>query len=76
MVAGNCSAGYYCTSGAESSTPSSEEFAGPCPAGYYCPEATVNPIPCEPGTYYNETLNTDPNCLPCPAGWYCDLPGT
>ena len=33
-VSGTCDAGYYCTSGAQSAMPSSEENAGPCPPGY------------------------------------------
>ena len=32
-VTAACDAGYYCTSAAQSATPSFEDLAGPCPAG-------------------------------------------
>lgn len=45
-----------------------------CPTGHYCPRAgmTDDPIPCEAGTYRNETGATDKEqCWSCPAGFFC-----
>ena len=50
-VTGPCDQGYYCTTGAESATPSglTAATAGPCPMGHYCPQQTVTPEPCPAG---------------------------
>lgn len=60
---------YYCIEGAVTSTPTDGNTGGPCPEGYYCPEGTVQPVPCEPGTYVAVTHSTQ--CEPCLPGWYC-----
>ena len=40
-----------------------------CPLGFYCPTGTTTPLPCEAGSYSNETVLA--NCRTCPAGYYC-----
>ena len=60
-----CSAGYYCTGGADVATPINHlvnqthnvTFTGNdvCPTGYYCPNGTQYPLPCPPGTF---SINT------------------
>ncbi|XP_053729819.1 SCO-spondin isoform X1 [Synchiropus splendidus] len=66
---GPCHGGYYCLSGASSSTPTDGVTGGPCPEGHYCPEGSVEPLPCQPGTYTVVTHAT--RCEPCMAGWHC-----
>lgn len=60
---------YYCVEAAVTSTPTDGITGGPCPEGYYCPEGTVQPVPCDPGTYVAVTHATQ--CEPCVPGWYC-----
>lgn len=60
---------YYCAEGAVTSTPTDGITGGPCPEGSYCPEGTVQPVPCDPGTYVAVTHATQ--CEPCLPGWYC-----
>ena len=54
-ITGNCSAGYYCTSGVDMATPSTSVnntgVGQECPLGYYCTEGSVVPTPCASGTY-------------------------
>ena len=81
-MSGNCSAGYYCKSGAREDMPSAtddftacpadSECAGPCPLGSYCPIGAQLPAPCPQDTYRNVTgAETDTDCWPCPAGSFC-----
>ena len=68
----NCSAGYYCLAGASSQKPTDKVTGDICPAGAYCPEGSLNYTLCPPGTYSNETGNTNiSNCLSCTEGYYC-----
>ncbi|KAG7238706.1 hypothetical protein INR49_031222, partial [Caranx melampygus] len=60
---------YYCVGGAVTSTPTDEITGGPCPEGYFCPKGTVQPVPCDPGTYAAVTHATQ--CELCEPGWYC-----
>lgn len=60
---------YYCLEGALTSTPVDGVTGGPCPQGFYCPEGTVQPVPCNPGTYAVVMHAT--HCDPCMPGWYC-----
>ncbi len=60
---------YYCVEGAVTFTPTDGITGGPCPEGSYCPEGTVQPVPCDPGTYVTVTHATQ--CEPCVPGWYC-----
>ena len=49
-----CAAGFYCTEGVDTATPTDDLHTGQgdvCPIGHYCPEGTVNPIGCAAGTY-------------------------
>ncbi|KAL8456161.1 hypothetical protein Emag_000007 [Eimeria magna] len=69
---GDCAAGYVCTGGASSPTPS-DETGSACPAGWFCLEGATHPLPCAPGTYTSEPGQD--SCKLCPAGFYCDEPG-
>ncbi len=42
---------------------------GPCPMGHFCPTGTSSPLGCPPGTYNNQTGQS--NCTECPASYYC-----
>ena len=66
---GNCTAGFYCTLGAVSSSPSNGSTGGICPEGFYCPTGSHTPLACRNGTYANHTGATE--CYTCPAGYYC-----
>ena len=71
-VSGPCSAGHYCTISAILRAPINETYGDICPLGHYCPEATDDPIECQPGEYNNRTgSEIDADCLPCIPGWYC-----
>lgn len=76
-VVGGCDAGYFCTSGSDSATPSgSVGNAGICPAGHYCGASTVNPTPCPVGYYSNTTgLTLSSQCTLCDYGKYCGSTG-
>ena len=65
-----CSAGYYCVSGASSPTPEDGGLTGhTCPEGHYCPRGSGAPLPCPQGHYSAAAGNTGlSDCLPCPAG--------
>lgn len=60
---------YYCIEGAVTSTPSDGISGGPCPEGHYCPEGSVEPLPCNPGTYVAVTHAIQ--CELCLPGWFC-----
>nr|XP_047130962.1 uncharacterized protein LOC100202447 isoform X1 [Hydra vulgaris] len=63
----NCSAGFYCIEGSVSS----HQFE--CPVGHYCETGTKWPIPCEAGSYSNNTQNKkSSDCQRCTPGFYCD----
>lgn len=49
MQTGDCSAGYYCTAQANTSTPTDGVTGDVCPVGHYCPTGSTAPIPCEDG---------------------------
>jgi hypothetical protein len=75
---GNCNAGYYCTSGATTNTPTNDATQGGnvCPAGSYCEAGTQTPVPCSPGSYRSSTGGTSSaSCTTCPAGKYCSTFG-
>ena len=56
-----CPAGYFCQKNA--STPEI------CPEHRYCPNGTHSPIPCDLGTFSNDTGGTSQeDCVPCVAG--------
>ena len=63
--------GYYCTGGAQTTTPGPDENYGDhCPPAYYCPAGSANPLPCEPGSY-NINMTLQASCTECEAGKYC-----
>lgn len=69
-----CSAGFYCVSSAETSTPTVGPTVGDeCPRGFYCPEGTEVPIACPIGSFsINVRLGNASECVPCLAGHFCD----
>ncbi|KAH3841624.1 hypothetical protein DPMN_115097 [Dreissena polymorpha] len=70
--AGQCNAGYYCTSGVNTATPNSVNntgVGGKCPTGYYCPTGSSHPLPCAAGTYSESEGKSA--CITCPASFYC-----
>ena len=56
-----------CPVGTYSSSPDSVSCTQ-CPAGSYCPPKSVNPIPCDDGTY--SAVNAG-SCTACPPGSFC-----
>lgn len=47
---------------------------GLCQAGTYCPPASGREVPCQPGTYSNETARAL-SCTSCPVGRYSAVAG-
>ncbi|XP_061449372.1 neurogenic locus notch homolog protein 4-like [Rhineura floridana] len=75
-VTGPCSAGYFCTTGASTPTPTNKLAGNICPKGHYCPKGSALPRPCPHGFYSNSTGNTKiEDCLLCHAGYFCDGTG-
>ncbi|XP_023933458.1 uncharacterized protein LOC106181652, partial [Lingula anatina] len=81
---GNCSEGYYCTSGVDRPTPGADNstinctcpdqatftgVGGVCPLGHYCPLGTTVAQPCNAGTY--AAMVGMSLCTVCPQGFYC-----
>ena len=66
QATGNCSAGYYCPGGQNSSTPS--EYI--CPEGHFCPPGSIQPQRCASG-FFQDEVGQD-TCKICPAGFFCD----
>ena len=65
-VTGPCSPHYYCPPG--QTNPAPPEFN--CTVGNYCPGETPLPVPCPPGAYQDEALQS--SCKDCPPGRYVD----
>ncbi|XP_069599133.1 uncharacterized protein K04H4.2-like [Ranitomeya imitator] len=63
---------YYCSGGAEISTPVDGLSGGLCPPGHFCLSGSSIPILCSPGSYMIRSGATE--CDVCPAGKYC-VPG-
>ena len=73
---GECSAGYFCRSGASSLAPSQGAEAGVCPPGTYCPAGSPEPQLCPAATFSNVSgLRSVEECTNCTAGQFCDTPG-
>ncbi|KAG9392255.1 hypothetical protein J8273_5240 [Carpediemonas membranifera] len=70
-VTGLCSAGYYCTGGATTPTPTDGDTGDICPTCHYCPTASSAPTACPAGSYQDAVGQT--NCMQCPAGHYCPI---
>eukprot|EP00466_Bigelowiella_natans_P015235 jgi/Bigna1/85198/estExt_fgenesh1_pg.C_20409 len=69
---GDCSAGYFCTSGAGKPTPTDGITGNICPVGKYCPRGSIVPVVCPAGKFaMNEGNDAPEDCLDCPAGQYC-----
>lgn len=69
---GDCDAGYYCTSGSNSRTPSMGSSADTCPQGFYCPAGSATPTSCPQGTFNPSTGRTARSeCTNCTGGHYC-----
>ena len=47
------------------------EIGSECERGYKCSSGAKVQVPCEPGTYQNQTQQSD--CLICPRGFFCPL---
>ena len=56
---GECAAGYYCTTGVNTATPSGSNTGtgNICTTGHYCEARTILPQECEAGTYQVELYN-------------------
>uniref|UniRef100_A0A0G4HJ42 Tyrosine-protein kinase ephrin type A/B receptor-like domain-containing protein n=1 Tax=Chromera velia CCMP2878 TaxID=1169474 RepID=A0A0G4HJ42_9ALVE len=65
---GDCTAGYYCTGGTTSATPSSN--GGQCTTGTYCPTGSPEAVVCPAGYYCSGSGRTTPNAK-CTAGYFC-----
>lgn len=70
---GQCTAGYVCSGGSTTPTPTDNIVGKICPVGSYCPTGTVTEIECTTG-YYSPNTGAS-SCTICPAGTYCDAPG-
>ena len=69
---GPCDAGYYCTQGSDSQTPTMGSDANICTKGHFCPQGTASPEQCPPGTYNPGTgLQAQSECLNCTGGRFC-----
>nr|XP_057935999.1 SCO-spondin isoform X4 [Doryrhamphus excisus] len=77
VASGQCLAGYYCQSGAQSPTPADGGVTGDlCPEGHYCPQGSSAPLPCPLGHYSNKTRNREiSDCVPCTPGFLCATRG-
>ena len=76
--AGPCAAGYLCSSGSSSPTPSNVYdsslvlLRGLCPKGHYCLAGTSTPMVCVNGTVRaDEGGSSADDCVPCPGGYIC-----
>ncbi|XP_029373686.1 uncharacterized protein LOC115053250 isoform X2 [Echeneis naucrates] len=64
-----CPPGYFCPPGTD------HYKNNPCLPGYICPMASVQPIPCPPGSFGNLThAEKIRDCHPCPADTFNHLP--
>lgn len=64
-----CTAGYYCTRGSITPTPTSGT-GGQCTAGNYCPAGSPKMIACTPGKKCTTAGLAAPDA-DCPAAYYC-----
>ena len=70
-----CLAGYFCTSGSSTVSPSVDSnVGGICPPGSYCLDASTSPRSCVAGTF--SSVSGASVCSPCPAGFTCTTSGT
>eukprot|EP00057_Strongylocentrotus_purpuratus_P012752 XP_011667226.1 PREDICTED: neurogenic locus notch homolog protein 3 [Strongylocentrotus purpuratus] len=65
-----CDPGFYCHYGSSYPNPIGDDITGaPCPVGTYCEAGSSEPIGCPPGTYNENTQQSE--CQTCQGGWYC-----
>ena len=67
---GPCKAGWYCSSGSKTATPSSGSGGDKCPSGHYCPSASISPVIC-PAEHFCEENNLALPSGKCRSGYYC-----
>lgn len=77
---GLCSAGFYCLSGSNTSTPNGyglpSMVGGICPSGSYCQQGSATPTACPPGTYNSISgAKGISYCVGCTPGFYCEGSG-
>nr|XP_020649902.1 multiple epidermal growth factor-like domains protein 11 [Pogona vitticeps] len=73
---GDCTAGYWCKTGAQVHNPVDGVSGHPCPPGHYCLSGTHAPSPCPPGTWSEDRGNQNlHSCRSCPGGYYCNGTG-
>jgi hypothetical protein len=71
-----CYAGMFCSDTSQKNVYPALSSHG-CTAGYYCPEATLEEIPCPPGTYNPFTgRGSLEECFVVPAGHYTSNPAS
>ncbi|XP_071958404.1 uncharacterized protein [Antedon mediterranea] len=71
-----CSAGFYCTQGASSATPTDGTTGDECPEGLYCLTGSIVGQGCPKGTFSNQLGLMDASeCWNCTAGYYCASTG-
>ncbi|KAL0230075.1 hypothetical protein PCE1_003639 [Barthelona sp. PCE] len=73
-IVGNCTAGYICNGGSNTSIPDgSLSMGSPCPMGYYCPAGTDIPITCPILTWtLTNGASQVSECVICTAGQVCN----
>ena len=75
-TARKCQAGYYCSKGATTASPTDGKTGALCPEGHYCPEGSSQGTACPVGTFLSAKGATAASqCLPCTPGSYCGAPG-
>ena len=71
-----CSAGFYCTLNASTSTPRDGTTGDTCPPGLYCVTGSVTGQGCPKGSFSNRTgLVNATQCDSCTPGHYCSQTG-
>mmetsp|Transcript_13452 Transcript_13452/g.20357 ORF Transcript_13452/g.20357 Transcript_13452/m.20357 type:complete len:4776 (+) Transcript_13452:55-14382(+) len=67
----HCTAGYFCTLGASTPTPTDGTTGNICPQGHYCGNGTMAPTPCPAGTF--QAGSGQSFCNVCPIGKFCNI---
>ncbi|XP_043532727.1 zonadhesin isoform X4 [Chiloscyllium plagiosum] len=70
-VSGDCTAGFYCISGASRPSPIDGITGGRCPPGHYCPTASSQPLKCKSAGQYCDRKGLSTPSGICPPGFYC-----
>lgn len=71
-----CDAGYVCSLGADTATPSDNTTGYECLPGYYCPTGSNQGVKCPLGTFSNNYgLENVTECVMCTGGKYCEEEG-